>query len=44
MRHLDEVINPPDFLLGALANLSGQAADPFKIPAGTATQHGGAKP
>jgi phospholipid/cholesterol/gamma-HCH transport system substrate-binding protein len=44
MRHLDEVINPPDFLLGALANLSGQAADPFKIPAGTATQHGGVKP
>ena len=44
MRHLDEVINPPDFLLGALANLSGQAADPFKIPPGTATQHGGVKP
>ncbi|MHA7666242.1 MCE family protein [Mycolicibacterium sp. HS_4_1] len=44
MRHLDEVVNPPDFLLGALANLSGQAADPFKIPAGTATQHGGVKP
>lgn len=39
MRHLDEVVNPPDFLMGALANLSGQAADPFKIPAGTATQH-----
>jgi phospholipid/cholesterol/gamma-HCH transport system substrate-binding protein len=41
MKHLDEVINPPDFLTGALANLSGQAADPFKIPPGTATQHGG---
>ena len=40
MKHLDEVINPPDFLTGAMANLSGQAADPFKIPAGTATQHG----
>lgn len=39
MQHLSEVINPPDFLTGALANLSGQAADPFKIPAGTATQH-----
>ncbi|TLH80739.1 MCE family protein [Mycolicibacterium cosmeticum] len=42
MKHLDEVINPPDFLTGAMANLSGQAADPFKIPPGTATQHGGA--
>ncbi|MGV0812428.1 MCE family protein [Mycolicibacterium boenickei] len=39
MKHLSEVINPPDFLTGAMANLSGQAADPFKIPAGTATQH-----
>ncbi|MDV3129325.1 MCE family protein [Mycobacterium sp. 21AC1] len=39
MQHLNEVINPPDFLTGALANLSGQAADPFKIPPGTATQH-----
>jgi phospholipid/cholesterol/gamma-HCH transport system substrate-binding protein len=39
MKHLDEVINPPDFLTGAMANLSGQAADPFKIPPGTATQH-----
>jgi phospholipid/cholesterol/gamma-HCH transport system substrate-binding protein len=24
-----------------MANLSGQAADPFKIPPGTATQHEG---
>ena len=40
MKHLDEVINPPDFLTGAMSNLSGQAADPFKIPPGTATQHG----
>jgi phospholipid/cholesterol/gamma-HCH transport system substrate-binding protein len=39
MKHLDEVINPPEFLTGAMANLSGQAADPFTIPAGTATQH-----
>lgn len=39
MAHMSEVINPPDFLTGALANLSGQAADPFKIPPGTATQH-----
>ena len=39
MRHLDEVINPPDFLTGAMSNLSGQAADPFKIPAGSADQH-----
>ena len=42
MKHLDEVVNPPDFLTGALSNLSGQAADPFKIPPGTATQHQGA--
>ncbi|RFD26017.1 mammalian cell entry protein [Mycobacterium uberis] len=37
MTHLAEVLNPPDFLIGELANLSGQAADPFKIPAGTAS-------
>ncbi|MHC9294359.1 MCE family protein [Mycobacterium sp. LTG2003] len=41
MKHLNEVINPPDFVTGAMANLSGQAADPFKIPPGTATQHEG---
>ena len=39
MKRLNEVVNPPDFLTGAMANLSGQAADPFKIPPGTATQH-----
>lgn len=39
MPHLSEVVNPPDFLVGAVANLSGQAADPFTIPPGTATQH-----
>ena len=44
MKHMDEVVNPPDFLIGALANLSGQAADPFKIPPGTATQHREATP
>jgi phospholipid/cholesterol/gamma-HCH transport system substrate-binding protein len=38
MMHMAEVLNPPDFLTGELANLSGQAADPFKIPAGTAAQ------
>lgn len=32
MKRLSEVVNPPDFLTGAMANLSGQAADPFKIP------------
>jgi phospholipid/cholesterol/gamma-HCH transport system substrate-binding protein len=37
MKHLGEVINPPDFLVGEMANLSGQAADPFKIPPGTAS-------
>ncbi|MGV0790291.1 MCE family protein [Mycolicibacterium sp. XJ1819] len=40
MKRMHEVITPPDFLTGALANLSGQAADPFEIPPGTATQHG----
>nr|WP_319455174.1 MULTISPECIES: MCE family protein [unclassified Mycobacterium] len=44
MKHLDEVINPPDFLTGAMSNLSGQAADPFKIPPGSATQHTEAVP
>src|ERR1700742_4948402 len=37
MMHMNEVLNPPDFLTGELANLSGQAADPFKIPPGTAS-------
>ena len=37
MQHLSEVINPPDWLAGETANLSGQAADPFKIPPGTAS-------
>jgi phospholipid/cholesterol/gamma-HCH transport system substrate-binding protein len=37
MRHMDEVVNAPDWLLGEQANLSGQAADPFKIPPGTAS-------
>jgi phospholipid/cholesterol/gamma-HCH transport system substrate-binding protein len=37
MKRLGEVINPPDFLVGETANLSGQAADPFKIPPGTAS-------
>ena len=40
MKHMSEILNPPDFLIGSMANLSGQAADPFQIPAGTATQHG----
>jgi phospholipid/cholesterol/gamma-HCH transport system substrate-binding protein len=44
MKRLDEVINPPDFLTGAMSNLSGQAADPFKIPPGSATQHTEAVP
>jgi phospholipid/cholesterol/gamma-HCH transport system substrate-binding protein len=38
MMHMSEILNPPDFLTGELANLSGQAADPFKIPPGTASQ------
>jgi len=37
MAHMAEILNPPDFLTGELANLSGQAADPFKIPPGTAS-------
>ena len=44
MKHMSEIINPPDFLVGAMANLSGQASDPFKIPPGTATQHDGGTP
>lgn len=38
MKHMGEVLTPPDWLTGQLANLSGQAADPFKIPPGTARQ------
>ena len=41
MKRLNEVINPPDFLTGEMANLSGQAADPFKVAPGAATQHEG---
>jgi phospholipid/cholesterol/gamma-HCH transport system substrate-binding protein len=37
MVRLGDVINPPDWLVGEMANLSGQAADPFKIPPGTAS-------
>ena len=44
MKRLAEVVNPPEFLTGEMANLSGQAADPFKIPPGTATQHEGGTP
>jgi phospholipid/cholesterol/gamma-HCH transport system substrate-binding protein len=33
LRRLNDVINPPDWLLGETANLSGQAADPFTTPA-----------
>ena len=40
MRHFSEVVNPPDWLAGATANLSGQAADPFQIPPGTARGQG----
>jgi phospholipid/cholesterol/gamma-HCH transport system substrate-binding protein len=35
MLHMKDILNPPDFLVGENANLSGQAADPFKIPPGT---------
>jgi phospholipid/cholesterol/gamma-HCH transport system substrate-binding protein len=37
MAHMSEILNTPDFLVGEMANLSGQAADPFKIPPGTAS-------
>lgn len=40
MPHMKDVLNPPDFLIGELANLSGQAADPFKVPPGTAVNYG----
>lgn len=39
MPHMHEILNPPDFLIGEMANLSGQAADPFKIPPGTAVHY-----
>ncbi|KRD14401.1 mammalian cell entry protein [Mycobacterium sp. Root265] len=32
MKHLNDVVNAPDFLTGAMANVSGQAADPFTVP------------
>lgn len=39
MPHMRDILNPPDFLIGEMANLSGQAADPFKIPAGTVAHY-----
>ncbi|BBY33098.1 mammalian cell entry protein [Mycolicibacter minnesotensis] len=39
MPHMHDILNPPDFLIGEMANLSGQAADPFKIPPGTAAHY-----
>ena len=39
MPHMRDVLNPPDFLIGEMANLSGQAADPFKIPPGSAVHY-----
>ena len=41
MLHMNDILNPPDFLTGEMANLSGQAADPFKIPPGTASREAG---
>jgi phospholipid/cholesterol/gamma-HCH transport system substrate-binding protein len=38
--HMHEILNPPDFLVGSMANLSGQAADPFTIPPGAPGQEG----
>ncbi|KUI45557.1 mammalian cell entry protein [Mycobacterium sp. GA-1199] len=32
MKRLSEVVSVPDYLVGATSSLSGQAADPFKIP------------
>ncbi|OHV00594.1 MCE family protein, partial [Mycobacterium talmoniae] len=43
MPHMDEILNPPDFLIGEMANLSGQAADPFKIPPRTAAGQEGSR-
>jgi phospholipid/cholesterol/gamma-HCH transport system substrate-binding protein len=37
MMHMSEILNTPDFLTGEMANLSGQAADPFTIPPGMAS-------
>jgi phospholipid/cholesterol/gamma-HCH transport system substrate-binding protein len=37
MQHINDVVHPPDWLAGETSNLSGQAADPFKIPPGTAS-------
>lgn len=37
MKHLNEILTTPDFLIGEQANLSGQAADPFHIPAPSPT-------
>ena len=42
MAHINEVVNPPDWLIGSIANLNGQAADPFKIPARYRVGTGGA--
>ncbi|ORB31112.1 MCE family protein [Mycolicibacterium parafortuitum] len=40
MKHLSEILTTPDFLIGEQADLSGQAADPFKIPPATSSTGG----
>lgn len=37
MKHLSEIITTPDFLVGEQADLSGQAANPFDLPAAPTT-------
>lgn len=41
MKHLSEIVTTPDFLIGEQANLSGQAADPFAVPAPTSDPNRG---
>jgi phospholipid/cholesterol/gamma-HCH transport system substrate-binding protein len=40
MKHISEILTPPDYLIGEMANLSGQAADPFNLPAAPSTTSG----
>ncbi|MUM19386.1 MCE family protein [Mycobacterium sp. CBMA271] len=41
MQHFNEVVNPPEWLIGSMANLNGKETNPFDLPAPAPAQGGG---
>ncbi|ETZ91261.1 MCE-family lipoLprN domain protein [Mycobacteroides abscessus MAB_030201_1075] len=41
MQHFNDVVNPPEWLIGSMANLNGKETSPFDLPAPAAPQGGG---